>query len=160
MIIGSIDNVETKSQQFNATLHKVFDYLKSTDFSTIADGSYPIGSQGIVAKVQRYKTRSPHECNIEGHSKFIDVQFVFGGEESLGWCPLSPDLVVEQPYNFATDVETYKALVPESCVVLSKNSFAVLYPSDVHRPGGFVEDNMPTNVTKVVVKIPVNLVTN
>ena len=156
MIIGTIDNVNDKNFEYHSTLREVLEYLRVTDFSKLEDGSYPFGDKGIVAKLQRYETRPITECKPESHAKYIDVQFVSAGEESLGWCPLSPELEILNEYDESNDVTFYKKLVPDSCVVLTSRSFAVLYPADVHRPCGLV-DKLPYKVTKVVVKIPVEL---
>ena len=55
------------------------------------------------------------------------------------------------------DVTFYEKLVPDSNLVLLPGSFAVLYPEDVHRPCCAVERG-PAPVTKVVVKVSVDLV--
>ena len=157
MFIGKIDNIDDKSSEYNSTLKEVLEYLRVTDFSKMAEGAYSIGSKNVTAKLQRYETRPAHECKPETHVKFIDVQFVAEGEEALGWCPLSPDLKITEDYNFAKDVTFYQKLVPESCVVLSARNFAVLYPVDVHRPCCSVDEDNPSKVTKVVVKIPIEL---
>ena len=157
MFIGTIDNINNKSGEYHPVLKEVLEYLKETDFTSMIDGDYKIGDKGIIAKLQRYETRPESQCKPETHNKFVDVQFVVEGEETLGWCPLSPDLKITEKYNFAKDVTFYANMVPESCVVLSKRNFAVLYPVDVHRPCGSLEDDEPSKVTKVVVKIPVEL---
>ena len=156
MFIGTIDNINSKSIHQPPVLKEVLEYLRVTDFSKMEEGDYPVGDQGIVAKLQRYETRPMEECKSETHTKFVDVQFVAEGEEALGWCPLSPDLEVSEEYNSDKDATFYTKLVPESCVVLTKRYFAVLYPVDVHRPCGSLDDE-PSKVTKVVVKVPVEL---
>ena len=157
MFIGKIDNFDGKADH-NPVLNEVLNYLKVTDFTKMIDGDYKIGDKGIIAKLQRYETKPAKECKPETHTKFIDVQFVVEGEEMLGWCPFSPNLEISEKYNFAKDVTFYKKLVPESCVVLSARNFAVLYPVDVHRPCGSLDEEKPLKVTKVVVKIPVELI--
>ena len=154
MFIGNIDNVH--DPEHNPILKEVLDYLKNTDFSNMVEGAYNVNNN-IIAKLQRYETHKAADCKPESHTKFVDVQFVAEGEESLGWCPISPDLAVAEEYNFAKDVTFYQRLVPESCVVLSERSFAVLYPVDVHRPCCSLDEDNPSKVTKVVVKIPVEL---
>ena len=42
--------------------------------------------------------------------------------------------------------------------MLSARNYAVLFPLDVHRPCGSFDDEEISNVTKVVVKIPVELI--
>ena len=157
MFIGTIDNINDKTTIHHPVLQEVLEYLRVTDFSKLTEGNYQIGSKGVNAKLQRYETRPTEACKPETHNKFVDVQFVADGEEALGWCPLSPDLKISEKYNFAKDVTFYEALIPESFVILSPRSFAVLYPVDVHRPCCSLDDDEPSLVTKVVVKIPVEL---
>ena len=154
MFIGKIDDVNETT--YNPVIREVLDYLKTTDFSNMVEGSYHVNDK-IVAKLQRYETRHETECKPESHNKFVDVQFVAEGEEMLGWCPISPDIIVTEPYNFAKDVTFYQKLIPESCVVLSARNFAILYPVDVHRPCCSIDDDDPSKVTKVVVKIPIEM---
>ena len=158
MFIGNIDNIDKDGGDFHAIIYSVLEYLRGTDFSNFAEGSYPLPHMDFIAKVQRYKTRPMSECRPESHEKFIDVQFVADGEEALGWCPLSPDLKISVPYDEKNDVTFYEKLLPESCVMLSARNYAVLFPLDVHRPCGSFDDEEISNVTKVVVKIPVELI--
>ena len=155
MFIGKIDDVQ--DTEHNAVLREVLNYLKNTDFTKMTEGTYNIGDKHITAKLQRYETHNAADCKPESHNKFVDVQFVAEGEELLGWCPISPDLAIAEEYNFAKDVTFYQRLVPESCVVLSERNFAILYPVDIHRPCCSVDEDNPSKVTKVVVKIPVEL---
>ena len=155
MFIGSIDALEESRVNYPPLIQKALLYLRDHDFTQIKDGSYPIDGDKCVAKVQRYTTRPHLECRPETHQKFVDIQYVVVGEEYMGWCPFSPDLQVTAPYNADQDVAFYASLVPDSNIVLSPGRFAVLYPEDVHRPQGAVE-NMPGPVTKVVVKVAVD----
>ena len=156
MLIGTLDTMEKERSVYPEAIWESLEYLKTQDFTKMADGKYPIGDRGIVANVQRYMTRPTEECKPEAHEKFIDIQFVVEGEESLGWCPMSPDLVVAKSYDHGKDVIFYETLVPESSVILFPGSFAVLYPVDIHRPCCSLGD--PERVCKVVVKVPVELV--
>ena len=158
MFVGNIDNIDKDGGDFHPVIYAVLEYLRVTDFKNILDGDYPMPHTDFIVKVQRYQTRSIEDCYPEAHKKFIDVQFVTEGEEVLGWCPLSPDLKIIKPYNEKTDVTFYESLLPESSVMLADRNYAVLFPLDVHRPCGSLDDDCPSQVTKVVVKIPVKLV--
>lgn len=155
MFIGSLDTLEESCVDYPAQIKKALEYLKSHDFTTMADGSYEIDGAKNVANLSRYTTRLVSECKPETHEKYVDIQFMVEGEEYIGWCPFSPDLTVVKAYDDARDIAFYDALVPDSNVVLSPGSFAILYPEDVHRPQGAVDD-VPAKVTKVVVKIAVD----
>lgn len=157
MYIGSIHDPEEQSVIHQPVLVEAINYLKNTDFSKMEPGSYPIGDKGVVAKLQRYESRTLDKCRPETHEKFIDIQFIYEGEESMGWCPVSPDLEVTEAYDPDRDVAFYKSLVPESSIILTKGYFAVLYPIDVHRPCASVDEAHPSKVTKVVIKVPLAL---
>ena len=156
MIIGTIDTMMPEKLSYPAAIWEALEYLSSQDFTKMSDGKYSFGDKGMTATLQRYMTRPSEECRPEAHEKFIDIQFMVDGEEFLGWCPLSPDLVVHESYDKEKDVVFYESLIPDSSVVLFPGSFAVLYPGDVHRPCCALDE--PEQVVKVVVKVPVELV--
>lgn len=156
MFIGSIEAKEKGYGIYPQIIRDMLDYLGSHDFTQMTDGKYAI-KDGIFFTVQRYKTKNIDECAPENHKKYIDIQFMAEGEEYLGWCPFSPDLTASGEYDAEKDVTFYKELVPDSNIILLPGSFAVLYPEDVHRPCVSVDDDSAP-VTKVVMKIPVELV--
>lgn len=158
MFIGNIDNIDKDGGDFHPIIYSVLEYLRATDFSNFNEGAYPLPHTDFIAKIQRYKTKPTEDCRPESHEKFIDVQFVAKGEEAMGWCPLSPELEIVTPYDSKADVTFYKKLLPESSVMLSSRTYAVLFPLDVHSPCGSVDEGEPSDVTKIVVKVPVELI--
>ena len=153
MSLGTVSTLEKTHVEYLEAILQAQHYLRDHDFSKMADGKYTI-ADGITANVQRYETKPVAECRPESHEKYVDIQYIVEGEEYMGWCPLSPDLQVSEAYDAAKDVGFFARLVPDSDIVLTPGAFAVLYPEDVHRPKGAVDD-APTHVTKVVVKVPV-----
>lgn len=156
MIFGNINDLEKKLSACDKAVQKALIYLRDHDFKSMADGKYEIDGDKIYAKLQRYNTKPVAECHPEAHEKYIDVQFMVEGCEELGWCAFSPDLRQRVSYDTRNDVEFFEELVPESSIILNPGDFAVLYPNDVHRPQVAV-DNEPQPVTKVVVKVAVDL---
>lgn len=155
MIVGSIDNVDEEIVKYAANVQKALVFLQSHDFTKVATGKYPIEGDRVFAIVQRYNTRALADCKPETHRKFLDVQYLVKGKEYMGWCALGHAIEVAEAYDDDKDVAFYKELIPESNILLSAGVFAILYPNDVHRPGGAVEGkSLP--VIKVVVKIAVD----
>lgn len=153
MFLGSMKNVHQNAKGLDPAIRRALAYLNRVDFREKPDGTYDIAEGESYAIVQRYMTRPIAACLPEAHHQYVDIQYVVEGEEYLGWCPMSPDLKPRAPYDAKRDIIFYDALVPESNVVLTAGSFAVLYPSDIHRPQAAVE--APAPVLKVVVKIAV-----
>lgn len=156
MIIGHIQNLEHEMYKFPESIQKALAFINKSDFSKLKPGRYEIDGDRIFAMVQHYKTKPAEQCRAETHQKYIDLQYVAEGEEYMGYCALSPILEVEEDCLKEKDAKFYKKIFPESNILLSKGSYALLYPLDVHCPTCMV--NKPTDVIKVVVKISVDTV--
>ena len=154
---GIIGVSKDEQKGYSTALIKALAFLRTQAFRNMPEGRHQIDGDKIFALLSRYTTRPQAECAPEAHRKFVDVQYVADGEEFLGWCPMSPDLVEMEPYDEARDIIFYRALIPESSILLKAGSYAVLYPEDVHRPGVSMLDEYPADVTKVVVKIDLEL---
>ena len=161
MMIGTVDAAARRQEEYPPVIDEALAYLRSHDFTKLAEGRYyPRGKEHgeeMYADVQRYETKAAKECYPEAHKRYADVQFVAEGCEYLGWCPFSPELQVHAAYNDVLDIAFFERLVPESTIMLQPGSFAVLYPEDVHAPRMATEDGPGKPVTKVVVKISVDL---
>lgn len=155
MIIGNIREVPGDLDKYPEAVREALEFLRGHDFAAMEDGKYPIHGEDSFAILQRYSTRVPESGKPEAHRQFVDVQYIVEGREQLGWCPMSPELEVCDPYQEDKDIVFFDHLIPVSDIALEQGDFAVLYPSDVHRPcGSLGEASEP--VTKVVVKIAVD----
>ncbi len=155
MIIGTINDERAMKATFPAAIVRALEFLRKSDFSTMEDGRYEIDGDRMYATVSRYLTKPAEECRPEAHRRYADVQYLAKGQELIGWCAFTPDLKAEAPYDEAKDIIFYEKLTPESNLLLSEGSFAVLMPKDIHRPCTAVEG--PEEVLKVVVKISIEL---
>ncbi len=154
MLIGKLAGPRKK--QFPPAVEKALAYLGGRDFSAMKEGErYEIDGSLCYATIMRYKTRPVEECVPEAHRRFMDILYMVEGEEYLGICPMSPDLVVRTPYDETKDVEFFEGLVPESIFHIAAGDFVMLLPKDVHRPFTMVEG--PAPVTKVVIKLDLSL---
>lgn len=155
LIIGNIREVVDGLDKYPEAVREALKFLHSHDLASMEDGKYPIHGEDSFAILQRYSTRVPESGKPEAHRKYVDVQYIVEGREQLGWCPMSPELEVCDPYQEDKDIAFFDHLIPVSTIALEPGDFAVLYPSDVHRPcGSLGEKSEP--VTKVVVKIAVD----
>lgn len=147
MIIDLLKNAELYQNQ-DERLRKAFDYLASQDFSKLENGRYDIDGDNIYAMVQRYDT-NPRENNTwEAHHRYIDVQYVASGIETMG-CSHVDSLKVTEPYSKEND---YFLLAGSGdYFTVRAGMFAVFFPEDAHSPC-LAYDN-PTPVVKVVVKV-------
>ncbi|MCP3923213.1 MAG: DUF386 domain-containing protein [Desulfobacterales bacterium] len=144
MIIDHVDNMSLY-KGLSKSLDKALEYIKNTDFSDMS-GEYEIEGREIFAIVNRYKTKDQIECKLEGHRKYIDVQYMVSGKEGMGYAPLA-DQEVATSYDDDKDLIFFEG--DASFTRFEKNMFTILHPNDLHMPGvGAGEE-----VLKVVVKV-------
>ena len=153
MIADTLDSL--KGALYPEAFRKAFDFLKNLP-PDAADGTYPIDGKKIYAMVQSGTTGGTEADKLEIHRKFIDIQYLISGRETLVWAPMR-GLAVHTPYDEEKD---YSFLIPPGNVSrldLSPGTFAVFFPGDAHfgKLSGPAGD---TAFRKVVVKIDASLI--
>lgn len=153
MIVDNIQNY-AKYSHLPPRIVRAIEYIGSTDFTFVENGQYELDGKNLISIVNRSKTRLPDQAIWESHRKYIDVQFVAGGEEQFGYVPLSEAPRVKTPYSEEKDVIFYE---PGTQIFPAPaGTFMIFYPEDIHAPGLAV-GNPPksSEVVKVVVKVAV-----
>ena len=148
MIIDSL-----KSAARYTSLHplfaKAFEYLNTTDLSTLEDGKFEIDGdniRGIMAS-KNGMTAAESIAKFECHNKHIDIQVCIKGNETIGWKPRLNCVSQRGEYNIEKDVLFYDD-APDTYFGLTDMQFVIFYPEDVHAP--MIGEGM---VKKLVLKI-------
>lgn len=149
MIIDSIQN-RARYERLGTGIAKALEYLARTDVSKVATGRYDLDGDNVYALVQRYDTKPREKGVWEAHRRYIDVQFVAGGVESMGYAPIG-SLTVTQPY--AADKDCVLLAGTGDFVTAAAGTFVVFFPEDAHMP--CLACGAPQAVCKVVVKVAV-----
>ena len=100
-----------------------------------ADGRHDIEGEAIHASLSTYRTEGPSGKPFEAHRRYVDIQAVLSGKETLYWTPLA-GLAPRSPYSEAQDMGTYED--PPAGGVglpLAPGAFVVLFAQDAHKPG-------------------------
>jgi YhcH/YjgK/YiaL family protein len=145
MILDSLNHIENYKGLGN--VYKALEFLKNTDFSKMEVGRYEL-SDDIYYLIQEYDCIE--RCVGEAHKKYIDVQYIFEGEEVMTVASIDCEkkLVEENPEK---DVWFYSC--ESTPFLLKEGNFAVYFPNDIHM--ATVVPNKKTSVKKVVVKVKV-----
>lgn len=159
MIVSDLKHIAGQTVS-TRLLGLALDYLKKIEGQHLDDGRVTIDGDLVYALVQSYRTEplpSDSSPRLEAHRKYIDIQFVVSGSETLGWAPRE-QLTVSTPYDAAKDVEFGSAsLAALTLVRLTAGQMAVLWPEDAHAPRLAAptgdEPARPTDVKKIVVKV-------
>lgn len=135
-------------------IQKALDFLNDHDISKMEPGRYPILGDKMFAVVVDVELARTEQVKPEAHKTYIDVQYWQDHVTRFGMFPLTEASVVKEarPDN---DVWYYETEADESFLVNRPNSFAIFFPSDVHRPDLCVDE--PKTIRKCVVKIDVQL---
>jgi biofilm protein TabA len=128
-----------------------FEFLKKLPADPAA-GRIDLDGDHCFALVQSYTTKPRAEAAFEAHERYIDIQFLQAGRETLLWAPRA-ELKITQPYSSEKDVAFYATPERTTSINLTAGEFAVFFPEDGHAPG--IESSGVTTVCKVVVKIRV-----
>ncbi len=147
MILDKIENINLY-KSLSIRLTKALDFICTTDFNSLTDGKIEIEQDNIFAFVSEYTTKSAAESELEGHRKYIDIQYMIKGNEYIGYAPLAG----QEPsvkYNSDDDISFFQG--EADFIKLEKGSFMILFPTDLHQPCIMID--APSIVKKVVVKV-------
>lgn len=135
-------------KNLQAGIRRGLEYLTSTDFTAIEPGRHEIDGQNIYAMVQDYEPKQPENAYWEAHRRYIDIQYVAEGIESIGYAP-TETLQVTHPYDSEKDAVFLKG--EGSLLTAAKGTFFIFFPQDAHMPG--LTFDTVASVRKAVIKI-------
>lgn len=148
MILDTIDNAHFYAGLMPRGIGLALDALRDRRFAASPPGRYAIQGDDVYAMVQSYNTK-PHDAGRwEAHRRYIDVQFVLDGVETMGVGAVA-GMTVSEPYDPKRDVGFFKGA--GDLFTLRAGMFAILLPHDAHMPGLMAGPVSP--VTKIVVKV-------
>ncbi|MDO4332637.1 MAG: YhcH/YjgK/YiaL family protein [Eubacteriales bacterium] len=150
MILDDLSHAE-RYEKLHPLLPAAFAFLKSLHTGKVpAVGTYPILGEELYAVVQQYQTVSPETLPFEVHRTYIDLQYLFAGQESVICCD-ERKLLTPTPYSAQKDCQTAFQSECAGSIPLTKNCFLLLYPGEAHKPKCILTAS--ALAIKVVVKI-------
>lgn len=116
------------------------------------EGRTDIDGDRLYASVAAYATGAREERRFEAHRKYIDVQVLLEGEETID-VSLERDLPFIEDYDDSRDVMFLRPPRQFASLPMRPGFFAVFYPHDIHRPG--CRQPEKSRVRKIVMKVAV-----
>lgn len=147
-----LDKIENYKAYFNLhhRLLKAFEYLINTDLNVLPLGRIDISGDEFFILVNNYKTKKNELNLLEAHKKYMDLHYIFQGEEIIDY-ELLQNQEVKKAYDQKEDYILYQAT--ESIPIkLSRGEFTLFFPGDLHLPGIWA-NGVSENVKKIVCKI-------
>ena len=156
MIYDRWENLSLYAGLNPAIFDRMKDFLKTVTPQTEAGRHFLIPDQ-LFADVLYYNTKPLEECKVEVHARFIDVQVILEGCETIA--SLSTAGLTQTDKNESRDFElfAYRPGRPEVRFPVKAGEFAVFFPGDAHN-GKLSGPAGDTAFRKVVVKIDASLI--
>jgi len=130
---------------------KAFEFLSRADLKELPLGRHEIDGDHMYAMVAREPGRRAEDALLETHEKYIDIQFILAGTDTMGWKPRSRCIQPTRGYDETADIEFF-ADKPDTFLAVESGAFAIFFPEDAHMP---LISPQPTH--KVVVKIAASM---
>lgn len=109
---------------------KVFKFLRENDLMLLPLGKQALGDY-VTVNIQEYTTREPGNEQMEGHRKYIDLQYNCWGCELQGYAKLQAATQIINYYNEKKDVTHHRAPMIQYHVI-KPNWFTIFFPDDIH----------------------------
>ena len=151
MIAGHLVHWDKEKHLYAPAIQKAIAWLQINDLDALPTGRQEIDGDKLYALVSEYWTEPKEKRRAEAHQKYVDVQYIVRGMESIGYSPLQDGLDVLEDKLVEKDAIFYMNPPGEVEIILEAGMFAVLFPWDVHRPNCLRGEAAP--VRKVVMKI-------
>jgi len=150
MIIDHIDNAP-QYYGLSAGIEAGLRFLKPADLQNLSLGKKVINGEKLFAIVSEYMTKAEASVKWEAHRRYIDIQYLVSGAESMEYQCVSK-MEVETQYNEINDALFLRGA--GSRLLVPSGFFVIFYPQDAHRPGLNIRRSQA--VRKVVVKVMAN----
>ena len=151
MILDTLDHA-ARYESLNSRFAKAFAYLRTVD-GTQPLGRHDLDGDHCFALVQTYESKPIDKAKFEAHRKYIDIQFIHSGRETILWAPLDTMKEETMAYSDEKDAALWKLTADTTPLHVSAGHFAILWPQDAHAP--CIEWDKPEQVFKVVIKVAV-----
>lgn len=166
--------INIKKYSFSAQWQEIINdiiKMRNSDVTTfteaLTEGKHPL-KHGAYISVMSYDTKETQR--FENHKQFIDIHFMVHGSERINVlfahniiCPDHPS--TEDAYSAEKDIAFYiTEQAPQSTVFIDKDSFAIIFPDELHAPclfddrAGLYSKGSAPHVIKAVAKIPIECI--
>ncbi len=149
MILDVLENAH-RYLTLNKGFAKAFEFLNRLDLKELPVDKYEIDGTRIYAMVALDPGRKKEDAQLETHEKYIDIQLILEGIDTMGWRPKTSCKLPSGEYDQETDLQFF-ADQPDAWLSTRSGAFAIFFPEDAHMP--LISSGQ---LHKVVVKIAVN----
>lgn len=130
MILDNLDNLPLFFN-LNPRFEQALRFLQQNNLEALAVGKYEIDGDKLFAIIVNDQGNSPEKSLLETHEKYIDIQYVISGTDTMGWKPKFRCSNPNGAYNPDTDAQFFNDK-PDTWISVQANTFALFFPEDAH----------------------------
>lgn len=132
MILATLDRAD-RYAGLHVLFPKAFAYLRETDLAGLAPGRYPIVGESLFVIIEEAQARCREAARLECHRRYIDIQLVLAGRDTMGWRPVSACREVHAHYSEQRDIAFFSD-EPYCWLDVPDGAFCIFFPEDAHAP--------------------------
>lgn len=131
MILDRLGNAK-RYEQLHPAFGRAFMFLASLTDKT-EPGRYEIDGDNLYVNVMDAECRDRSSAKLEAHKKYIDIQYVVLGSETMGWRDVKTCKSVVEPHNESGDYALFSD-TPDTFFDVPSGVFVIYFPDDAHAP--------------------------
>ena len=158
-LFGTLETL--KSQVCDSKFEKAFLYIEklqdknSNEYKSISNTKVDecnkiVLDENSFVLEQAYITKDKKDCLFESHKKYIDIQYMFEGDEIMEVENVN-NLEVSSAYDEKLDYAKHFQSTTSSSLKIKETEMAIFYPNDAHMPCIKIDENK--KIIKAVFKI-------
>lgn len=148
MILDVLENAH-RYPALHPLFATAFAFLARPDLKELPLGKHAIDGDRLFVIVAKEAGRTKDEAVLEAHQRYIDIQCILDGTDTMGWKATSRCSQPTKEYDPKADEQCFSD-APEAWVAVHPGAFVIFFPEDAHAP--LVSASM---LHKVVVKVAV-----
>lgn len=148
----SYNGTESTNESIEERCNKALEYLAHLKEEDLTLGRHDVDNS-FYYNVQEYETKVNTLKHFESHCKYVDIQLLISGVESLQVVDIYR-LQIEAPYDEVKERILYHPTSNSASIILRPGSAVILYPKDAHRTIAY--NGTPCKVKKVVGKVRID----
>mgnify|MGYP000057613166 CR=1 FL=1 len=149
MIFGNINNIGDE-KNYPAIILEGLKTLKEGEWDKKENGRYELKGEKMYISISEYETAPEETKKPEVHRKYIDIQYMFEGDEIMEVENVN-NLEVSKEYDETLDYAKHFQSTNSSSLKIKESEMAIFYPLDAHMPCIKLDENK--KIIKAVFKI-------
>jgi len=130
MILDHLEN-SALYLPLNPLFAQAFAFLARPELKDLSPGKYELDGERLFAIVVDEPGRERSASILEIHERYVDIQYVAGGTDEMGWKPRSRCAEPAGAYDPQKDAQFFGDR-PDLWLPVPAGSFAIFFPQDAH----------------------------